>query len=66
LRDAVINGETGLLVQSGNISALGAEIGRVLADYALRVRLSENALVYSRGFSWDKAAEEFLCLIKTT
>jgi glycosyltransferase involved in cell wall biosynthesis len=65
LRDAVINNETGLLVESGNIKALEERICRVLTDYALRGRLSENALSYSRSFSWDKVAEEFMEIIIT-
>jgi glycosyltransferase involved in cell wall biosynthesis len=31
-----------------------------LNDKELRMRLSRNALEYSRKFSWDKSAEEFL------
>ncbi len=65
LRDAVVNGETGLLVKSGDTSALGKEISRVLADNSLRMSLSWNALAYSRGFSWDKVSEAFLNFIKT-
>ena len=63
LKDAVVNGETGFLVQSGNIEALGDELNKVIMDEALRMRLSENALSYSRGFSWDKAADAFLSFI---
>lgn len=65
LRDAVINGETGLLTNAGDTGALGAEICRVIDDAALRAKLATNALAYSRGFSWDKAAEEFLNVVKT-
>jgi glycosyltransferase involved in cell wall biosynthesis len=64
LKDAVVNNETGLLVRSGDIEALGEAIVQVLKSEALRVRLSERALAYSRSFSWDKVAEEFLNVIK--
>jgi glycosyltransferase involved in cell wall biosynthesis len=64
LRDAVINNETGLLVKSGDIVALGEAISQALTSKALRVKLSENALAYSRSFSWDKVADEFLNVIK--
>jgi hypothetical protein len=30
----------------------------------LRVRLSRNALEYSRGFSWDKTAQQFMDVIR--
>jgi glycosyltransferase involved in cell wall biosynthesis len=66
LRDAVVDNETGLLVKSGDIEALGEAISRVLRDDALRTRLSEKALTYSRGFSWDRVADEFLSVIKGT
>jgi glycosyltransferase involved in cell wall biosynthesis len=65
LRDAIINNETGLLVESGNIKALEEKICRVLTNYTLRDRLSENALLYSRNFSWDRVAEEFMKVTTT-
>jgi len=30
----------------------------------LRKKLSENALEYSRNFSWDRTAEEFMKIIE--
>ena len=59
LRNSVKDGETGLLVSSGDVRGLGGALVRVLGDEELRLRLSGNALEYSRGFSWDKTAEEF-------
>jgi len=35
-----------------------------LEDEELRGRLSKNALEYSRSFSWDKTAGEFMELVK--
>lgn len=64
LRDAVINNETGLLVKSGDIEALGEAILQVLTSDSLRTRLSEKALTYSRSFSWDRVADEFLNVIR--
>lgn len=64
LRDAILDGKTGLLVESGNVGALGKGVIRVLADERLRVRLSEEALVYSKGFSWEGVAEEFISVIR--
>jgi glycosyltransferase involved in cell wall biosynthesis len=64
LRDAVIDGKTGLLVQPGNIGALAEAIIRVLTDESLRTKLSEEALAYSRSFSWDKVADTFIKVIK--
>lgn len=61
LRDAVRNGETGLLVADGPARAftarLAERLGEILADAALAERLSRGALAWSRRFSWDATAE---------
>jgi len=64
LRDAVIDGETGVIVKPGGIESLAEEIINVLANEELRIKLSRGALAYSRKFSWDKAAEEFMRIIR--
>jgi glycosyltransferase involved in cell wall biosynthesis len=51
VREAVIDGETGLLVRPGDVGALAAAIGRVLGEPGLGVRLAANARA--------KAANEF-------
>jgi len=65
LRDAVIDGETGLLVRSGDVEALAKEIVNVLMNENLRVRLSQKALAYSKSFGWDKVADEFMKVVKS-
>ena len=60
LRDSVINLKTGLLAESGNIGDLADKTLKLLGDSSLRERLSKNALIYSKQFSWDKTADEFL------
>ncbi len=60
LRDSIQNGETGLFVKSGSVQALAEGLLRVLEDEGLREKLSKNALEYSRVFSWDKTAGEFM------
>jgi len=64
LRDSVQNGETGLVVESGNVQALTEGLFKVLGDEELNRKLSENSLEYSRNFSWDKTAGEFMKIIK--
>lgn len=64
LRDSIQNGETGLLVKSGDAQALAEGLIKVLKDGKLRGELSENALEHSRGFSWSKTADEFMKIVK--
>ena len=64
LRDSVKNGETGVLVPDGDVEALADAIVEVLVDEGLRERLSRSALEWSKKFSWDKTAEEFLKVVE--
>ncbi|MFC1893870.1 glycosyltransferase family 4 protein [Chloroflexota bacterium] len=59
LRDSIRDGETGLLVSPGDIEELAKTIVRLLNNRELRIKLSQNALIWARGSSWEKSAEEF-------
>lgn len=63
LCDSVRNNETGLLAEGGNIRDLAEKTISVLTDILLREKLSVNAINYSKQFSWDKTADEFMKLI---
>ncbi|MCU1484948.1 MAG: putative glycosyl transferase [Actinomycetia bacterium] len=52
--DAVVDGETGLLADVGD---LGAALGRVLADPDLRARLSAGAAAHAARYTWAATAE---------
>lgn len=57
---ALVGDEAGLLVQPGDVSALGNALTRVIVDAALRRRLTAGAArVRSRLPSWDDAARRF-------
>ena len=58
LRDAVRDGETGLLVPPGDPAALARILGRVLDDGALRARLGAGAIRWAARFRWDAVAAE--------
>ncbi len=60
LRDAVCEGETGLLYPYGDIHALAQQIVRVLREEELRRKLSTGALRWARSFSWDTSADRLL------
>jgi glycosyltransferase involved in cell wall biosynthesis len=66
LRDSIENQHTGLLSRAGDIDDLTDKIVRVLEDETLRRHLCDNALEYSRQFTWDKSAQEFLTAISAS
>ena len=63
LKDSIKNGETGLLVEAGNIKALAENVISILENQSKRQRLSLNALKYAKEFNWDKTAKEFMAKI---
>jgi len=60
LRDSILDEETGLLYQYGDIEALTALLFRFFGDEELRRRLSKNALDWASKFNWDDSADAFL------
>lgn len=63
LRDAIRDGETGLLVAGDDARALARALRRVLEDGALRQRLATGAIAWAGRFTWDGAAAEIGTLI---
>ena len=63
LRDAVREGETGLLYPHGDIGALSAAMLRLLEDGALRRQLGEGAARWAAEFNWEDAAEKTLAFL---
>ena len=64
LRDSIKDGETGLLVRSGDIERLAQAIIKLLTDAELSERLGRNAIDWASSFSWDRSAEEFMRVIR--
>ncbi|MFA5131166.1 MAG: glycosyltransferase family 4 protein [Patescibacteria group bacterium] len=65
VRDAVINEETGLLVDPDKVDAIGAAIVRLADDPVLRERLGAQGRARAiRDFSWEKQAAQTWQLIK--
>ena len=64
LRDAIKDGETGLLYEYGNITELAEKISLLLNDTVLRERLAKNALAFSRTFDWNVVAEHVVKLLE--
>jgi glycosyltransferase involved in cell wall biosynthesis len=66
LRDSVIDGETGILVNENSPESLASSAVYLLKNRSLLEKLSLTALSYSRQFSWDRTAEMFDTIIKET
>lgn len=64
LRDAVLDGETGLLYEYGNREQLAEKIILLLRDAHLRERLTANALTRSKEFDWQIGAEKTMEVIE--
>jgi glycosyltransferase involved in cell wall biosynthesis len=65
LRDSVIDGETGLLYEYGNIGQLVEKMALLLRDQALVTRLSKNALEWSKKFRWEDSAKKALGVLES-
>ncbi len=66
LRDSVVDGETGLLYDFGNIDDLVAKMRVFLDSVEQRNRFRERALAWAAKFDWDVATEETLSIIQRT
>jgi glycosyltransferase involved in cell wall biosynthesis len=55
IRDVVVDGETGVLVADGDVSALGGAIRALLADPARRARLGAAGRVHAARFEIEHA-----------
>lgn len=65
LRDSVRDGETGILVPYGDISALAKKVTHILTDNAFRNTLSANSIKWAKNFGWDKSSEKFIKIISS-
>jgi glycosyltransferase involved in cell wall biosynthesis len=59
LRDIVVDGETGLLFEAGNVGALRTALERLCRDGALRERMGEAASRQARRFAPEAVVPEF-------
>jgi glycosyltransferase involved in cell wall biosynthesis len=64
LRDAVKDGETGLLYTYGDVSELASKITSMIQDEPLRNRLRQNAIGWAKLFDWDLAAQQTITLLE--
>ncbi|MDO8836696.1 MAG: glycosyltransferase family 4 protein [Vicinamibacterales bacterium] len=64
LREVLVDGDTALLAEAGNVDAVRAAIERVLHDRALGERLATRAFEAVRHYSWDRRAERIEALLQ--
>ena len=57
LRDAIMDGETGILYPYGNIDDLAGKMVRLTRDSQLRDRLGTAAQAWAGTFDWQRVAE---------
>lgn len=63
--DAIIDDETGLLVDGDDAASIAAAIRRLLTDDALRDRLAKGGLLRARAQGWERSAQVFLEAVRT-
>lgn len=66
LRDSVVDGETGMLYEFGNIDDLTAKMRAFLDAPDTRNAFRERALAWAAKFDWERATDETLDLIYRT
>lgn len=65
VKDSVIDGETGLLSEFGDSSALAVNVLKLTRKKDLYNRLVSGGLSWSKKFTWNKATKESLALIES-
>jgi glycosyltransferase involved in cell wall biosynthesis len=60
VREQITNGETGLIVEPGDVAALETELERLLVNPELRSKLTDRAYEWVQRLSWSQQASE-LC-----
>jgi phosphatidylinositol alpha-1,6-mannosyltransferase len=60
IRDAVVDGATGLVVPDEDVAAIAGAINRLLDDPALARRLGEGGRAYAVRHDWNTIADEFI------
>jgi glycosyltransferase involved in cell wall biosynthesis len=64
LRESVVPGKTGFLVEHGDIEDLAEKIITLLSDDALAGRMAEEGVRWAAGFNWETSTEKTLGLIE--
>ncbi|MGB0872260.1 MAG: glycosyltransferase [Solirubrobacterales bacterium] len=58
-KEALDDGDLGLMFESGNAEALAAQVERLITDRALREQVQKNAARFANTHTWDHVAGHF-------
>lgn len=64
LRDAVIDGKTGILVPHGDVDILAEALSAILKNAEVRKTMGEAAREFAEGFTWDASARKMEALLE--
>lgn len=64
VRDSVVDGKTGMLVQKGDTSALARAAISLVREKKRYNKFSREAIKWAGGFSWKKAGKQSLAIIE--
>jgi len=64
IRDAVVQGKTGVLVQPGDVLSLAKHVTDLLTDFDRLRLLGERATRWAANFTWDDTARQFMGLLE--
>lgn len=65
LRDSVLHGQTGFLVEARSVSNLQLNIRFLIDNSPFRKQLTRNALAWARQFTWENSALSFMDIIES-
>lgn len=63
LRDSIINGKTGIIDKQNSVNSMADEIIDLLNDFGRYQKMREEAVKWSKGFSWEESIIKSLNLI---
>jgi glycosyltransferase involved in cell wall biosynthesis len=66
LRDSVLDGVTGRLVEHGNVPQLAGAIAELLLDDAKRQEMGSRAYDFSQSFDWNVVADQMEEVLEST
>lgn len=65
IRDSIINDKTGIIDKQNSVESITFQIMNLLNDHSRYQKMREEALKWSKKFSWDKSIRESLTLIES-